>query len=172
MARMAETSAIDPARKKDMPVMGALRRQKGEAPEGGKYDKPTTIIQEALRRDMPGQDIQKMMIYVAYMVKQKNTKLLQIGNTVFLVQLIGPNTAQFHTFTTEPLNVLPDRYIAGAKALKSQAIKNVIILVDNPVYVRMAQQIQQKTGMQINVTQSTMQKGNQMVPAYRIEVVL
>jgi hypothetical protein len=114
---------------------------------------------------MPGKG-QEIMQGVAYMIQNNKAQLLQIGNTVFLLQPKEPGTVEFHTFTVEPPNDLVDRFKAGINSIKQMGFKKAISYATTPAFVKLAKQ----TGLPVQISQSQQMMGNQMVPAYKFEV--
>lgn len=126
----------------------------------------TEIIQQSARKEQPGADVNRIMQTIAYMMQRKLVQLLQIGNTVFLLQPKEPGTVEFHTFTIEPLDDLVKRYQAGLNSLRQMGFKKAVSFAQSPAFVKIAEQ----TGLPVQVSQSQMMMGNKMVPAYRFEV--
>jgi hypothetical protein len=126
----------------------------------------TEIIQQSVQKEQPGADVNRIMQTIAYMMQRKMVQLLQIGNTVFLLQPKEPGTVEFHTFTIESIDDLVKRYKAGINTLKQMGFKKAVSFAQSPAFVKIAQQ----TGLPVQVSQSQMMMGDKMVPAYRFEV--
>ena len=126
----------------------------------------TKIIEESTRREQPGADVNRIMQTIALMMQRKMVQLLQIGNTVFLLQPKEAGTVEFHTFTIESIDDLVKRYQAGLNSLKEMGFKKAISYAQSPAFVKIAQQ----TGLPVQVSQSQMMMGDKMVPAYKFEV--
>jgi len=126
----------------------------------------TKIIEESTRREQPGADVNRIMQTIALMMQRKMVQLLQIGNTVFLLQPKEPGTVEFHTFTIEPVNDLVKRYQAGINTLKEMGFKKAVSYAQSPAFVKIAEQ----TGLPVKTSQSQMMIGDKMVPAYKFEV--
>ena len=135
-------------------------------PEQKKQVSSTEIIQQSIRKEQPGADVNRIMQTIAYMMQRKMIQLLQLGNTVFLLQPKEPGTVEFHTFTIESPQDLVKRYQAGLNSLKQMGFKKAVSFAQSPAFVKIAEQ----TGLPVQVSQSQMMMGNQMVPAYRFEV--
>jgi hypothetical protein len=152
-------------------ILGAIKSSKQKA-EGGddvaaKNVKlnAAQIIEMSAAAEMPGKGRQ-ILAGASEMIKRKRAQLLQIGNTVFLLQQKEPGTVEFHTFTVEPPQKLADRYKSGLNSLRQMGYKKAISYATSPAFVKIAKQ----TGLPVQVTQSQMMQGNQMVPAYKFEV--
>lgn len=150
-------------------ILGAIKssREKPEDAVAGDNVKlnAAQIIEMSAANEMPGKG-QEIMQGVAYMIQNGKAQLLQIGNTVFLLQTKEPGTVEFHTFTVEPSADLVDRFKAGINSLKQMGFKKAVSYAATPAFVKLAKQ----TGLPVQITQSQMMQGNQMVPAYKFEV--
>ena len=124
------------------------------------------IIRRSAEKELPGQDIEAFMRKVIALVQTKRIQLLQIGNTVFMLQPKGDGTVEFHTSTIESPSELVKRYQAGLNSLRELGFKKAVSYATSPAFVKIAEQ----TGLPVRVTQSQTMQGNQMVPAYRFEV--
>ena len=128
----------------------------------------TQIIQQSVAKEQPGADVNRIMQTIAYMMQRKMIQLIQIGNTVFLLQPKDPGNVEFHTFTIESPQDLVLRYKAGINTLKEMGFKKAVSYAQSPAFVKIAQQ----TGLPVQVSQSQMMMGDKMVPAYKFEVNL
>lgn len=143
-----------------------------KAPSGAKNSSQqkqvssTQIIEQSVRKEQPGADVNRIMQTIAYMMQRKMVQLLQIGNTVLLLQPKEAGTVEFHTFTIENIDDLVKRYQAGINTLRQMGFKKAVSYAQSPAFVKIAQQ----TGLPVNVTQSQMMMGGKMVPAYKFEV--
>lgn len=151
----------------EVDVLEAIKTKRGE----GKKPQMNAIevITKAMQSQLPqGMTIDTFMRKLATLLKQPDHKLIQIGNTVFLVKMIDPTTAEFHTFSAEGDSNLLRNYLAGAKTLKQQGIKRAISFADNPEFVRMAE----KSGLPVKIGQSTKVMGGVAKPVYTFELEL
>jgi hypothetical protein len=103
---------------------------------------------------------------LAGLVKTKQAKLIQIGNTVFLVKPVAPGIAEFHTFTVEPPESLVKRFQAGAKTLKQMGFKKAVSYAESPAFAKLAQ----STGLPVKTTQALNPQTKK--PVYRFELDL
>lgn len=124
----------------------------------------TQIIQQSVKQEQPDADINLVLHVLADKVQKKEIKLLQIGNTVFMLKPLDDQTVEFHTFTIEPISDLILRYRAGINTLKEMGFKKAISYSESPAFVKIAQQ----TGLPVRVSQEKTDKG----VTYKFEVDL
>jgi hypothetical protein len=105
---------------------------------------------------------------LASALKDPKNKMVQIGNSAFLVTMIGDGILEFHTFSAEQPQKLLKNYLGLAKALKSQGIKKATTYSDRPEFVDLAK----KSGLPVKVGQSQKMMGNAMKPVYTFELDL
>ena len=152
----------------DKAVMGAIRQKKtGKQAKNVKLNM-FQIIEASGRKEMPNVDPKRILSGVANIVKKKQARLVQIGNTVLLVMPQPDGSAEFHTFTVEPPETLAKRYKAAANTLKEMGFNKMYTLSITPQSEKLAQE----TGLPVKRVQSQMMSGNKMVPAFRYEVPL
>jgi hypothetical protein len=152
---------------KDKDVMGAMRQKKtGKQAENVKLDM-IQIIEASVRKEMPNVDPKRAIVGVS-MVTKKGGKLVQIGNTVFLVMPQPDGSAEFHTFTVEPVDTLIKRYRSGMNTAKQMGFKKLISYTNKPEFLKIAKD----TGLPVKISQSQQMVNKQMVPAYKFEVDL
>jgi len=143
--------------------MGKLRQPK-QAEQ--KQLSSAEIIQKSAEKEAPGTDMNRFMQTLAYMVQNNMAKLLQIGNTVFMLKPQTDGSVEFHTFTIEAPENLVKRYQAGINSLKEMGFKKAYSYSTSPAFVKIAEQ----TGLPVRVSQSQQVMGNKASPAYRFEV--
>jgi hypothetical protein len=162
---MAQGAIPNPIKGKDIQT-GFGKQPKAPA---ASFQSPIDIIRQSARKELPpGSDVETLLKQVALLVQRNKVKLLQIANTVFLIQPQPDGSAEFHTFTIEPPQVLVERYKAGAKSLKEMGFKKGISYAQSPAFAKIAQ----STGLPVQVTQTVKQVGQQMQPVYKFEVSL
>ena len=166
MARPSETGAIRPERKADMNVIGAMRTERGEGKEPQR--KLIDIIWETVAPSSPGLDKNRFIVALQKYMKSGPHKLLQVGNTVFLMTAIAPGTIEFVTFSKEPLQALVQRYKTAADIVRKMGVRKVFAYAKEPGMQRIAQNI----GMPVKIGQGQRMAGNQMVPVYTFEIDL
>jgi len=166
---MAEPAIPNPIKSSNLQTGLTPKASSGpKKPPQQKQVSSTQIIQKSVAKEQPGADVNRIMQTIAYMMQRKMVQLLQIGNTVFLLQPKEPGTVEFHTFTTEPIEDLVKRYQAGINTLKQMGFKKAVSYAQSPAFVKIAQQ----TGLPVQVSQSQTMIGGKMVPAYKFEVNL
>lgn len=172
----ATTGLGEPKRQPD--VMGAMRRQKGAAPE-----KPRTSV-DILRDGLMDQigdpaAVQRLIAEYDRLAQAGLTRLVQIGNTVFLAnqfdsnqQMLPQGTAEVHLFTDEPLEVLGQRFAAVANTLRQMGYQRIVSYSPEPGITRVLQGAAGPAKAQLRVTQDVQNMGGEMTPVYKIEVTL
>lgn len=162
---MAQGAIPNPIKGKDLQTGLA---KPGKQPAAS-FQSPIDIIRQSARKELPpGSDVETLLKQVALLVQRNKVKLLQIANTVFLVQPQQDGSAEFHTFTVEPPEVLVERYKAGAKAVKEMGFNKAVSYAQSPAFAKIAK----STGLPVQVTQTVKQFGKEMRPVYKFEVSL
>jgi len=151
--------------------MGKLRQPKQAA--GGAMNS-YEIITKVLTDEMGPGEAKQFLNNIARMVQSKQAQLVQIGQTVFLLNKIDskgkplpPGTVMMFPFSAEPeqatqrLKVLPN-------TLKQMGIKKLVSMTDDKNDVEMAKSM----GPNVKVSQQMMFDGQQMSPMYYIEMDL
>lgn len=142
---------------------------KGQGQQGGGVKSPLDIIRDSARKEMPpGSDIEMLIRQVATLIQKQAVKLLQLGNTVFLLYPKNDGSVEFHTFTVENPQELIQRYKSAANSLKQMGFKKAISYAQSPAFVKIAQ----STGLPVKVSQTARRTGQQMQPVYQFEVDL
>ena len=144
---------------------------KMKAPKQAADAKPMNsfeIISQSVKKEDPSVNIDKFMQQLAAGVQKGVVRLLQIGNTVFMLQPKPDGSVEFHTSTVEPVSELIKRYQAGINSLKQMGFKKAYSYSTSPAFVKIAEQ----TGLPVRVTQSQQVIGNEARPAYRFELDL
>lgn len=159
-------------------VMGALRRQKGAAPQRSRS--PVDILRDGLM-DQIGDPAQVQQLISEYdrLAQAGLTRLVQLGGTVFLVNQFDSNqrmlpkgTAEVHLFTEEPLEVLGQRFAAAANTFRQLGYQRVVSYSPEPGITRVLQSAAAPARAQLKVTQDVQNIAGKMTPVYRIEVTL
>ncbi len=147
-------------------VMGAMKAQAGQGPKMNSLQ----IIQKSAEHELPpGMNMQKFLSGVAHMIKSPHTKLVQIGNSVFLVQLKAQGTVEVHTFSAEQSpKALVENYKGLAKLLKNEGIKHATSYSPRPEYARIAQM----TGLPVKISQTQKMIAGKMVPVQQFDMDL
>ena len=161
-----ETSALKPERKADINVLGAMKRERGGTSE--KQRPLIDIIWESVAPNAPNVSKPGFTVALQRYMQSGPHKLLQIGNTVFLMTAVAPGTIEFVTFSKEPLQALVKRYKTAADIVRKMGVRKVFAYSKEPGMQRIAQNI----GMPVKIGQGQRMMGNQMMPVYTFEIDL
>jgi hypothetical protein len=127
------------------------------------------IIRRSFNREKTTKDTFEVFVKkLATKLKDPNNKLAQFGNTVFLLQKIGPTSVELHTFSADTAANLIRNFTGAAKLLKNQGIKKVTTYADSPGYLEIAK----KTGLPVKVAQSAKVISGKAQPVYTFELEL
>jgi hypothetical protein len=124
-----------------------------------------SIIKQSAEREGI-KDFDKFVRQLATLMQDKNNKLVQFGNTVFLFKRINPTTAELHTFSSEPPPNLISAFQGAAKMLQKSGIKKVVSYADSPAYVKLVKQ----AGLPVKVSQGAKVIKGQAKPVYTFEL--
>lgn len=139
---------------------------------------------EILRRGMLNEaddprQVDEMIAQLNRLAASGMARLVQIGNTVFLVshfdqrgQPLPPATAQVHVYTVENLAALAQRFTAVVNTFRQLGYKQLNTFVLDPGMLRVLQSVQRSTGVQAQVKQDMRMIGDEMTPVYDIQVRL
>lgn len=167
---MTDPVIPDPLKQKDlMSFQGPGRPPKQQTPGARPTMTPDQIIRQAAKNELPpGGNVDLLVKGVGALVQRKAVKLLQIGDTVFMLRPHPDGAVEFHTFTSEPIPALVQRFKAGVTSLKQMGFKKAFSTTNNPAFQKIAQQ----TGLPVRMTQTQSNIGGKMGPAFRFEVDL
>ena len=167
MAKTAETASPLAPKMPDIGVLDTIKKTRGE--DEGKSMGVLEIVQASMGNQLPpGVTMDTFMRKLASALKDPKNKMVQIGNSAFLVTLIGDGVVEFHTFSAEQPQKLLKNYLGLAKVLKNQGIKKATTYSDRPEFVDLAK----KSGLPVKVAQSQKMMGNAMKPVYTFELDL
>jgi hypothetical protein len=167
MAKTAETASPLAPKMPDIGVMETIKKTRGE--DEGKSMGVLEIIQASMGDQLPqGTNMDTFMRKLATALRDPNNKMVQIGNSAFLVTLVGDGVVEFHTFSAEQPQKLLKNYLGLAKTLKNQGIKKATTYSDRPEFVDLAK----KSGLPVKVGQSQKLMAGQMKPVYTFELDL
>lgn len=159
-------------------VMGAMRREQG-APSNSPRDSVSILRAGLMDQLGDEQQVQEAIVSLDKLAQRGLSSLVQIGETVFLInrfdanrQMLPPRTAEVHIFTQEPLQVVAQRLLVSANSFRQLGYKRIISFTSDPGITRVLQGLQQQAGAQVKVTQNVQNMGGEMSPVYRIEVTL
>ena len=147
----------------------APRKAQSGGGGGGPFEGKLNMIQiisSSAKREAPQTNIDEFLAKLNAMVQKQQVKLLQIGNTVFLIRQSEPGVAEFHTFTVEPPESLVKRYQAGAKSLKQMGFKKAISYTDNKAFGKLAEM----TGLPVKSSPMTDPKTGKPTIRYELEL--
>lgn len=167
MAKTAETASPLAPKMPDIGVLDTIKKERGE--DEGSSMNALQVVQASMGKELPpGVTMDTFLRKLASALKDPKNKLIQIGNSAFLVSLIGDGIAQFHTFSAEKPQRLLKNYLGLAKTLKNMGIKKATTYSDRPEFVDLAK----KSGLPVKVGQSQKMMGNVMKPVYTFELDL
>lgn len=125
------------------------------------------ILQGSFQQE-GGTDFGTFMKKLATLLRDPNNKLVQMGNSAFLLLRKEPTTVEVHTFSTSPPNELVQAFQGLAKLLKNQGMRKAITYAENPAYASIAKQ----TGLPVRVGHTRKTLGGQSKAMYTFEVTL
>lgn len=167
---MVTTAQVAPPPASKMPDVGVLdtiKKTRGE--DESKTMNALQVVQTSMANQLPpGVTMDTFLRKLASALQDPNNKLVQIGNSAFMLTLIGDGVVQFHTFSAEQPQKLLKNYLGLAKLLKNQGIKKATTYSDRPEFVDLAK----KSGLPVKVGQSQKMMGNEMKPVYTFELDL
>ena len=167
MATTAETASPLAPKMPDVGVLDTIKKTRGE--DEDKTMNVLQIVQASMGDQLPeGTNMDTFMRKLATVLRDPNNKMVQIGNSAFLVTLVGDGVVEFHTFSAEQPQKLLKNYLGLAKTLKNQGIKKATTYSDRPEFVDLAK----KSGLPVKVGQSQKLMAGQMKPVYTFELDL
>lgn len=116
----------------------------------------------------PKVDMDTFLKKLAGWTQKQNNKLLQIGNTVFLLTLVNPQTCQVSYLNADTEPNLVENVKGMVKALKNEGLKKMTAYANDQKYV----QVVQKTGLPFKIQQGQGMSATGAVPAYTFELDL
>ena len=127
------------------------------------------IVKKAAYNQMgPQADIDTFLRKLAGWTKKQNNKILQVGNTVFLLTLVNPQACQVSILNADSEPNLIENIKGAVKALKNEGLKKMTGYANDQKYVQMAQ----KTGLPFKIQQGQGMAQGGAVPAYTFELDL
>jgi hypothetical protein len=152
--------------------MGKLKSPKQTA--APKVMNSAEIITKVLTDEIGPREAKQFLTNVSRLVQAKQAQLVQLGQTVFLLNKIDnqgkplpPGTVMMFPFTAEP-DQAPERIKVLPNTLKQMGFKRLTSMTDDKGDVELAKSM----GPNVNVTQKMMFDGQQMSPMYVIEMDL
>lgn len=129
---------------------------------------PLPVILASAKKENPGLDQNKFVAQLAKLLKNPANKLLQVGNSVFLLFIKKPGVIEFHTFSTASPQQLVQEAHQAIDAVKKAGAKHLYTFTNDPRLVKLVQ----STGLPWKVSQSQQVIGNHASPAYRLDLDL
>jgi len=167
MAKTAETAPPLAPKMPDIGVIDTIKKTRGE--DEGKSMNALQVVQTSMANQLPpGITMDTFLRKLATALKDPKNKMVQIGNSAFLVTMIGDGVVEFHTFSAEQPQRLLKNYLGLAKVLKNQGVKKATTYSDRPEFVDLAK----KSGLPVKVGQSQKLMAGQMKPVYTFELDL
>ena len=167
MVTTAQAAPPTASKMPDVGVLDTIKKTRGE--DESKTMNALQVVQTSMANQLPpGVTMDTFLRKLASALQDPNNKLVQIGNSAFMVTLIGDGIVQFHTFSAEQPQKLLKNYLGLAKLLKNQGIKKATTYSDRPEFVDLAK----KSGLPVKVGQSQKMMGNEMKPVYTFELDL
>jgi hypothetical protein len=167
MATTAETASPLAPKMPDVGVLDTIKKTRGE--DESKTMNALQVVQTSMANQLPpGVTMDTFLRKLASALQDPNNKLVQIGNSAFMVTLVGDGVVEFHTFSAEQPQKLLKNYLGLAKLLKNQGIKKATTYSDRPEFVDLAK----KSGLPVKVGQSQKMMGKEMKPVYTFELDL
>ena len=167
MVTTAQAAPPTASKMPDVGVLDTIKKTRGE--DESKTMNALQVVQTSMANQLPpGVTMDTFLRKLATALQNPNNKLVQIGNSAFILTLIGDGVVQFHTFSAEQPQKLLKNYLGLAKLLKNQGIKKATTYSDRPEFVDLAK----KSGLPVKVGQSQKMMGNEMKPVYTFELDL
>jgi hypothetical protein len=141
-------------------ILGVLAQDK-EGKSSKQLSTPEIIRQDAQRNGLNPQTILETLGKLK--ISNQNIQTAKIGNTVFLLMRTPPSTVEVHTFTVDNPKVMISHFKNLAKLLPKLGVKQAFTYSDQPIF----KQLVERSGMPVNITQTTKQIGNEMKPVYQ-----
>lgn len=139
-----------------------------QQPQQQQQVNPLPIILAAAKREDPKLDEKKFTAQLGKLLKNPANKLLQVGQSVFLMFIKNPGLIEFHTFSTgSPQQLLQDAKQA-IDVIKRAGAKHIYTFTNDQRLVKLAQSM----GLPWKVSQSQQTVGNNASPAYRLDLDL
>jgi len=175
---MAQPAIPNPIKASSLQT-GLAPKKVAVPPAKPKSEVPNKLVSsvDIIKRFLEASQVDKKTIdsfikQVAALTKSGMSKLVQIGETVFLINLydkkvqkLPAGTAEVFSFSLDPKKT-PERIKVLGPSLKSFGINKTIFEVDDPNDIKMLRD----QGVQFQVSQTMSYNGQQMVPVYRIEM--
>lgn len=151
----------------DMGMMDTVRDAQGMA--APKQMNVLQIIEKAIEPQLASglnwDDFQRRLLG---WIETKNNKLMQIGNTAFLLTFLSPDVCQVSILNADSEPNLMQNIIGLTKALKNHNFKKMIGYANEPKYVELAK----KSKLPFKISQSQKVVDGKAIPVYTFELDL
>lgn len=155
------TKSLKPA--EERPVLGA---------EPSKRLPSFSIIRRIIGEAEDPKTTREFMNALTTNMKKGVTKLIQIGNTVFIVnfltkngELMPPKTVEFYPLSAEP-DELINRFKVFPNTLKELGFQAAVSYTDDPEDIAKIQ----SSGVPVSISQEMVFSEGEMTPMYRIDL--
>jgi hypothetical protein len=167
MVTTAQVATPPASKMPDVGVLDTIKKTRGE--DESKTMNALQVVQTSMANQLPpGVTMDTFLRKLASALQDPNNKLVQIGNSAFMLTLVGDGVVQFHTFSAEQPQKLLKNYLGLARLLKKQGIKKATTYSDRPEFVDLAK----KSGLPVKIGQSQKMMGKEMKPVYTFELDL
>lgn len=106
--------------------------------------------------------VAKIVNGLASVVKNSPTRLVHLGNTVFMVTPTNPGEVEVHTFSQETPQGLARNFVDLSKYLKNIGVRRATTYSDDARF----RQISEMTGLPVQVNQTVKVVGDEAKPVY------
>lgn len=106
--------------------------------------------------------VAKILNGLASVVKNSPTRLVHLGNTVFMVTPTNPGEVEVHTFSQETPQGLSRNFIDLSKYLKNIGVRKASTYSEDPRF----RHISEMTGLPVTVNQTVKVVGEDAKPVY------
>ena len=149
-----------------MPKMGSLKQAAGKRET---EDKPTMSSSEVIKNyvQKQGGNANSVLQNIAKQAQAQVIKIVQLGNSVFILKPTSQQQAEFYILSDEP-NKLASRLKSFFTTAKQLGFNRLSTLSSNPDAARVAKE----SGASVKQSMSQMMQKGRMVPAMRFDVDL
>lgn len=139
----------------------------GALPKGPVLYPPQIINRFLKSQGADPKQVEDFIIKTAMAAKQDKVKIIQLGNTVFIVTPKPDKSAEFVTTTVEP-DMLPMRVAMLANTLRHMKFRKISTIVTSDEAAKVAD----ASGLDFKKVGTQVKQGDQTVPAVRYEMAL
>jgi len=139
-------------------------------PKTGLFYPPTIIIRSLISQGMSREDATTIFCRIGAAAKAKKARLVQLGNTVFVIQPRPDRSVEFHINSVEPMNI-PKRINALSKTLKHLGFRKMVTVVSQKEE-KDADTVADASKVKFKKVKTTLMNGKEKVSAIRYEAML